>query len=93
MNNTNIGQGDFAGGYDFGDGFTNLNPNDIADVSVLKGGNATALYGHLGANGVIVINTKKGRSDKVEVDINSAVSFEDVLVSPKFSKPIWTRNL
>ena len=84
VSNTNIGQGDFAGGFDFGDGFSNLNPDDIERISVLKSGNATALYGYRGANGVILITTKSGKSGKVKVDVSSAASFDNVLVSPKF---------
>lgn len=42
------------------DNFTNINPNNIASVSVLKGPNATSIYGNRGANGVIVITTKGG---------------------------------
>lgn len=87
VSNTNIGQGDFAGGFDFGDGLSNLNPDDIERISILKAGNATALYGHLGAKGVILVTTKSGKSGKsgkVKVDYSSAISFDNVLISPKF---------
>jgi len=47
--------------------FRNLNPDDIESVTVLKDGWATALYGSQGANGVIVINTKKGLKELFEV--------------------------
>ncbi|MCK8495454.1 TonB-dependent receptor [Spirosoma sp. RP8] len=46
---------------------TNLNPNDVASVSVLKDAASAAIYGARGANGVIVITTKKGKSGKVSV--------------------------
>ncbi|MHA7056254.1 SusC/RagA family TonB-linked outer membrane protein [Aquimarina sp. M1] len=78
------GQGDFASGLDYGNTLSNLNPNDIENISLLKGGNATALYGFRGINGVLVITTKKGRSDKPTVEINSAVTASSLLVSPKF---------
>ncbi|MCF8295631.1 MAG: SusC/RagA family TonB-linked outer membrane protein [Bacteroidales bacterium] len=57
-----------------------LNPNDIENVTVLKGGAATALYGVQAANGVILITTKKGKFDKLgnsmKVQFNSAVTFD-----------------
>jgi len=60
---TNRGRGgDPNGGYDFGSTISDLNPEDIATLSVLKGPNAAALYGSRAANGVIVITTKKGGS-------------------------------
>lgn len=49
---------------DRGDGISNLNPDDIATMSVLKGGAAAALYGSQAANGVILITTKKGIAQK-----------------------------
>ncbi|MCG8581456.1 MAG: SusC/RagA family TonB-linked outer membrane protein [Bacteroidales bacterium] len=68
-----------AGGYDFGNMASDINPNDIADISVLKGASATALYGSRGANGVILITTKKGAAkDRVGVTINSSVTFEKI---------------
>jgi TonB-linked SusC/RagA family outer membrane protein len=54
--------GDPNGGYDFGSGISDLNPEDIATLTVLKGPNAAALYGSRASNGVIVITTKKGAS-------------------------------
>ncbi|HEY0273559.1 MAG TPA: SusC/RagA family TonB-linked outer membrane protein, partial [Chitinophaga sp.] len=50
-----------AGGQDWGSFINNLNPNDIEDMTVLKGPAASALYGAQGGNGVIIITTKKGR--------------------------------
>lgn len=50
------------GGMDFGSGISDINPDDIASVSVLKGAGAAALYGSRAANGVILITTKKGAS-------------------------------
>ncbi|UBM63031.1 SusC/RagA family TonB-linked outer membrane protein [Candidatus Sulfidibacterium hydrothermale] len=62
-----------------------LNPDDIASVSVLKGGAATALYGIRGANGVIVITTKKGKSTKgkkINVTFNSSVTIQKISQVP-----------
>src|SRR5579863_5527450 len=51
-------------GYDFGSAAADINPDDIASVSVLKGAAASALYGSRGSNGVILITTKKGLTRK-----------------------------
>lgn len=53
-----------GGGYDFGSTIADLNPDDIASVSVLKGAAASALYGSRASNGVIIITTKKGLNRK-----------------------------
>ncbi|MDO5977432.1 SusC/RagA family TonB-linked outer membrane protein [Flavivirga spongiicola] len=63
----------------------NINPEDIASVSVLKGPSAAALYGSRAANGVIVITTKKGSSERgLGITINSNTTFEDAYVFPRF---------
>lgn len=51
-----------AGNRDGGDGISNLNPEDVESISILKGAPAAALYGSQAANGVILITTKKGKS-------------------------------
>ena len=51
---------DGGGGYDYGNAASDINPDDIESMSVLKGAAATALYGSRAANGVIMITTKKG---------------------------------
>ena len=53
-----------GGGYDYGNPAADINPEDIASMSVLKGAAATALYGSRGQNGVILITTKKGNGKK-----------------------------
>ena len=52
------------GGSDNGDGISNINPDDIDNMSVLTGVSAAALYGSDAANGAIIITTKKGKSAK-----------------------------
>ena len=68
---------------DFGDGIGNINPEDIASISVLKGPAAAALYGARGAHGVVLITTKKGQAGKARVDISSGATFETINVIPK----------
>ncbi|MDX9882812.1 MAG: SusC/RagA family TonB-linked outer membrane protein [Prolixibacteraceae bacterium] len=70
---------------DFGNGASDINPEDIESVSVLKGPAATALYGSRAANGAIVITTKSGRKDKgIGVVVNSSVVVENAGYWPEF---------
>ena len=81
IDGTPISNANFAGrnGGDFGNLAQDINPEDIADVNVLKGPAASALYGIRGQYGVIMITTKKGnRSGKINVQVNSAFSTERV---------------
>ncbi len=81
---TNSG-GDFP--VDFGNGASDINPEDIESVSVLKGPAATALYGSRAANGAIVITTKSGRKNKgVGVAVSSSVVVENAGYWPDFQK-------
>ncbi|HEY9489824.1 MAG TPA: carboxypeptidase-like regulatory domain-containing protein, partial [Chryseosolibacter sp.] len=60
MANNIGGQPNMWGGTDQGDGMSQINPDDIESMTVLRGSNAAALYGSQGANGVVLITTKKG---------------------------------
>jgi len=60
VNTNTANQRTGRGGYDYGNAAADINPDDIESVTVLKGAAASALYGSQGANGVILINTKKG---------------------------------
>ena len=62
------------GGYDYGNAAADVNPDDIASISVLKGAAATALYGSRASNGVILITTKKGRKG-LGVTMNNGVTW------------------
>ena len=68
---------------DQGDGLSSLNPEDIESISVLKGANAAILYGSQGANGVIMITTKKGQAGTIDVSYNNATTFESITFIPK----------
>ncbi len=57
-------------------GIDNLNPQDIESIDVLKDASATAIFGSRGANGVIIVTTKQGKSGKVVVNFNSNVTSE-----------------
>ena len=56
-------------GVDYGSNI-NINPNDIASMEVLKDASATAIYGSRGANGIIIITTKKGEQGKASINFN-----------------------
>jgi TonB-linked SusC/RagA family outer membrane protein len=68
---------------DSGDGISNLNPDDIESMTILKGPAAAALYGSQAANGVVVITTKKGASGKTQITFNSSTTFDNVISLPK----------
>lgn len=73
------------GGVDYGNAAMDINPSDIESVTVLKGGNAAALYGQRGANGVIMITTKSGKSRKgLGVTFENSFAWDNVLILPDF---------
>jgi TonB-dependent starch-binding outer membrane protein SusC len=57
-------------------GIDNINPYDIESIDVLKDASATAIYGSRGANGVVIITTKRGKNGKFTLSLNSAVTSE-----------------
>jgi TonB-linked SusC/RagA family outer membrane protein len=66
------------GGWDFGSAISDINPDDIETMTVLKGPNAAALYGSRAANGVILITTKKGRESqgRIRTELNTFQTFD-----------------
>ncbi|HUH33110.1 MAG TPA: SusC/RagA family TonB-linked outer membrane protein [Daejeonella sp.] len=78
--------GDLTENFDFGNAINDINPNDIESVNILKGTAATSLYGSRGANGVIVISTRKGKAGAFKVDFTSAASFTQVSIVPKLQR-------
>ncbi len=78
-----------AGGYDLGNLASDINPDDIESVSVLKGASASALYGSRAANGVVMVTTKKGSTSADKpfgVSVNSSLSFEEAKYFPRYQK-------
>lgn len=65
------------------DALSQLNPDDIASITVLKGANSAALYGSAASNGVLMITTKKGQQGSMRVDVSSSTTFETPLTLPK----------
>ncbi len=76
LDNTNFGSAGTAGGYDLGDGISAINPDDIENMTVLKGPAASALYGSRASHGVILITTKKAEKDKFGVEYNGSLTFD-----------------
>ncbi|MCL3782311.1 SusC/RagA family TonB-linked outer membrane protein [Prolixibacteraceae bacterium JC049] len=68
-----------------GGGITDINPDDIESISVLKGPNAAALYGSRAGNGVLLVTTKTGRKGKgFGVSFNSNITFDNPMVLPEY---------
>jgi TonB-linked SusC/RagA family outer membrane protein len=79
------GGGDRWGGTDRGDALSDINPEDVENISVLKGAGAAAAYGSRGANGVILITTKKGTVNKgIGVTLTSNYTNDSPLLYPDF---------
>lgn len=82
LDNTNYGSAGTEGGYDLGDGISSINPDDIENMSVLKGPAASALYGSRASHGVILITTKKASGkdgERMSVEYNGTMTFETQL--------------
>jgi TonB-linked SusC/RagA family outer membrane protein len=80
FDNTNQGSAGQWGGADLGDGLSNINPDDIENITVLKGVAASALYGYRGGNGAILITTKSGAKSKgIGVEVNNNVTANNVI--------------
>jgi len=86
-NNNTADQRTARGGYDYGNAAADINPDNIESITVLKGAAASALYGSQGANGVILITTKKAAKG-LGITVNSSISVGQVdrTTFPKYQK-------
>lgn len=87
MNNTRRGEVDAMSlinnaSTEGGDALSQINPDDIESINVLKGANAAALYGSRAANGVLMITTKKGKEGKLDVSFTSNVTMDKAFLTP-----------
>ena len=74
---------------DFGDNGSDLNPDDIESVTVLKGAAATALYGSRAGNGAVIITTKSGNKNKgIGVTYSTRLTFDEPGYWPDFRQPM-----
>lgn len=74
----------YGGQRDGGDAMSTINPDDIAQITLLKGASAAALYGAVAANGAIMITTKSAQSGKVAINVSSNTTVETAMTLPKF---------
>jgi TonB-linked SusC/RagA family outer membrane protein len=85
ISNRSFGNAGSGGGVDLPNGASDLNPDDIESITVLKGPNAAALYGLRAGNGVIVITTKKGDANKrFSISVNTNVTMSNPLLLPDY---------
>ncbi len=70
-------------GADMGNGLSDINPEDIESMTVLKGASAAALYGSRAGNGVILITTKSGRKNEgLGITVNAGITAESIFLKP-----------
>lgn len=86
------GDGTGFGGSASGEGISSINPEDIESVNVLSGPAAAALYGANAANGVILINTKRGSEGKTSINISTSVETSSPFVMPEFQNTYGSEN-
>lgn len=80
VDNTELEGAGKWGGYDYGDVLSSLNPDDIENISILKGPSASALYGSRASNGVVLITTKSAQKKKgIGVEFSSNLSIVKLL--------------
>lgn len=65
------------------DGVADLNPDDIESINMLTGPSAAALYGNAAANGVVLINTKKGKAEKTTLTVTNNTTFSNAVMTPE----------
>ncbi len=97
MNNSTVTSSDgLNSGYDFGNGAGAVNPDNIENMTILKGAAATALYGSRAANGVVMITTKKGTKNKgLGVEYNGGAQWSTLLRLPQMQNEFgmgWYRE-
>jgi TonB-linked SusC/RagA family outer membrane protein len=95
MYNSMAGEGSGGRGNEFAstgitEAIADLNPEDIESISILTGAAAAALYGNEGANGAIVITTKRGLAGKLEVTVSSNTEFLTPFALPNFQNRYGT---
>lgn len=70
-------------GTDMGNGLSDINPEDIESMTVLKGASAAALYGSRAGNGVILITTKSGKKNEgIGITVNAGITTESIFLKP-----------
>ena len=89
-NSNSSNQRSGRGGYDYGNAASDINPDDIESINVLKGAAATALYGSRASNGVVMITTKKGSAKKgIGVTVTSSLTLGN---ADKETLPVYQKR-
>ena len=65
----------------YGGSLSGINPNEIESIEILKDASSAAIYGARGANGVVLITTKKGKAGKMQVSYNGSIGFQNIINS------------
>ncbi|MDR1743784.1 MAG: SusC/RagA family TonB-linked outer membrane protein [Dysgonamonadaceae bacterium] len=94
MYNSGYGNGVSDGSYSSqpgSEGAADINPDDIESISLLTGPSAAALYGYEGANGVVLITTKKGSAEKTTLTVSNSTTFSNPLILPDFQNTYGNR--
>ncbi|MEL7587874.1 MAG: SusC/RagA family TonB-linked outer membrane protein [Prolixibacteraceae bacterium] len=90
--NTEMNRND-RDGRDRGTGINDINAEDVASIEILKGAKASVLYGHAGANGVVLITTKSGTKRKgLGIDFTTSATFDNVAFLPKLQNEYGSGN-
>lgn len=86
VSNAGFSTASASGGRDYGTGIADLNLDDVASMTVLKGPNAAALYGSRASNGAVVITTRTGRDARpgTEITFTSRMSLDQLSIFPKY---------
>jgi len=86
VSNAGFSTASASGGRDYGTAIADINADDIASMTVLKGPNAAALYGSRAANGAVVISTKSGRTvvEGTKVTFTTRMTWDDLSIFPKY---------
>lgn len=74
------------------DAVADLNPDDIASVSMMTGPSAAALYGSAAANGVVLITTKKGQTEKTNLTVSNSTTFSKAYIMPEMQNRYGTSS-
>jgi TonB-linked SusC/RagA family outer membrane protein len=88
-----VNTGDFSNLTNSSNLLAGLNPDDIESISVLKDAASASIYGSRAANGVILINTKKGRAGKTKIRVTGEFGSNDIAYMPSIAKPLTRDEL
>ncbi len=76
--NNSANQAGGGKGYDYGNAASDINPDDVESINILKGAAASAIYGSRGANGVVIITTKRGKSGVSKISVASSTTIGSI---------------